>query len=172
MVRMVHIVAALTLAAGLLAATPAAAAPDWNRLDDPMVGGIGLHVGKIGGTGLALKYPLKWYLQLQVAGGIWRQGDTRWHNLGFEVHYILRQDDRLRLFLLGGAGYWHDEDRKEDNAGQEFWDESSNWNLGFGVGAERLIGERWAVKADVDFTFQGDDDSITLWPQAGVLFYW
>ena len=171
MVRIAHILVAIALIAGGLTAAPANAAPDWNRLDDPMMGGIGLHMGKLGGAGLAIKYPLAWYLQLQAAGGVWRQGDTRWHNLGFELHYILRQDDRLRLFLLGGAGYWHDEDRK-DGPGGEYWDADSHWNLGFGVGAERLMGDRWAVKADVDFTYQGDDDSITIWPQAGIMFYW
>ena len=35
-------------------AVPALAAPDWNRVDDPLKGGIGLHAGKIGGSGLAL----------------------------------------------------------------------------------------------------------------------
>jgi hypothetical protein len=40
------------------------------------------------------------------------------------------------------------------------------------VGVEWLLGERWAVKADADFTWQDQDDSVTVWPQAGLLFYW
>ena len=153
-------------------AAPAAAVPDWNRVDDPMKGGIGVHVGKIGGTGLAIKYPLAWYLQLQAAGGVWRTNDTRWHNLGLQLEYLLRQDPRLRLYLVGGAARYHDEDRKTDAQGNDYWDATTRWNAGFGVGVEWLLGERWAVGGDIDFTWQDKDDSITIWPQAGLLFYW
>jgi hypothetical protein len=162
--------AAVALVAFL--AAPAAAVPDWNRVDDPMMGGIGLHAGKIGGSGLAIKYPLAWFLQVQLAGGIWRTTDDRWNNLGLELQYILRQDPRLRLFLVGGVARYHDEDRKEDPELGEYWEKSTDWNAGFGVGVEWLLGERWAVKGDVDFTWQDDDDSITVWPQAGLMFYW
>jgi hypothetical protein len=161
---------ALVLTATL--AGSALAAPDWNRIDDPLKGGIGLHLGKTGGTGLAVKYPLAWYLQLQVAGGIWRTSDTRWNNLGMELQYLLRQDPRLRLYVVGGVARFHDEDRKTDAAGQEYWQSSTDWNAGLGVGVEWLLGERWAVSGDVNFTYQDSDDSITIWPQAGLLFYW
>jgi hypothetical protein len=164
------VLASLTLVMLLAASAPAA--PDWNRLDDPMQGGIGLHAGKIGGTGLAFKWPLKWFLQFQVAGGIWRSSTTRWGNIGFELQYILRQDPKLRLYLLTGLGFYNDQDRKRNEAGQEYWANDKQWNTGFGVGAERLLGERFAFKLDVDFTYGDKDESITVWPQAGLLFYW
>ena len=163
----------LVVAALLTAlAVPVVAAPDWNRVDDPLKGGIGLHAGKIGGSGLALKYPLAWYLQLQVAGGVWRTSDTRWGNFGMELQYLLRQDPRLRLYLVGGAAMYNNQDKKHDEYGQEYWQNDEQWNVGFGVGAERLLGERWAVNIDVDFTYQEKEESVTIWPQVGLLFYW
>jgi hypothetical protein len=150
----------------LIAAVPASAAPDWNRLDDTLEGGIGLHAGLIGGSGLAFKYPIKWWLQFQVAGGIWNTEDNQRHNVGFEVQYVLRQDPRLRLFLLAGAGYYHHRKLEEDA-----WLKTS-WNKGFGVGIERLMGERWSFKVDVSFTHRQDKESIAPWPQAGIFFYW
>jgi hypothetical protein len=171
--------ALLALLVGLGATAPgpatapaAGAEPDWNRLDDPLAGGIGLHAGQIGGMGLAFKWPLRWYLQVQVAGGIWNTEDDHRHNVGLELQYLLRQDPRLRLFLLTGLGYFaHDERGRHEN-GEEFWRQDSSWNTGFGVGVEYLLGQRWAVKIDADFTYQSDDETVTLWPQAGLMFYW
>jgi hypothetical protein len=34
------------------------------------------------------------------------------------------------------------------------------------------VGQRWAVKIDADFTYDGDDETLTLWPQGGLMFYW
>ena len=169
---LLKLTAATVLAAVLLAAAPAIATqPDWNRLDDPLKGGIGLHAGKIGGTGLAFKWPLQWYLQLQVAGGLWHTDDDQRHNVGVELQYLLRQDPRLRFFLVGGWAY-ADHREKVTTDGREDWDGDPNWNAGFGVGAEYLMGDRWSVKGDVDFTYRDEDESITLWPQLGVFFYW
>ena len=168
MLRMV--MAALLLA--VLWTVPASALQDWNRIDDPMKSGIGLHVGKIGGSGLALKVPLKWYLQFQVAGGIWRTSSTRWSNMGFELQYILRQDPKLRLYLVTGVAFYNDQSNETTEDGTQYWLNDKEWNAGFGVGAERLIGERFAFKVDIDFTYQDKDESITIWPQAGLLFYW
>ncbi|MBD3222456.1 hypothetical protein GF314_14570 [bacterium] len=163
--------AATVLMIGLAPATAAAAEPDWNRLDDPLQGGIGIHAGHIGGTGLAFKWPLRWYLQLQVAGGLWHTDDSQLHNIGVELQYLLRQDPRLRLFLLTGWRYANDRDKVTDAAG-ESWEDDAGWATGFGVGVEYLIGMRWSVKADVDFTYRQSEESITLWPQAGLFFYW
>jgi hypothetical protein len=148
-----------------------AAPPDWNRLDDPLQGGIGLHAGKLGGTGLAFKWPLRWYLQMQVAGGLWHTEDDQKHNVGVELQYLLRQDPRLRFFLVGGWSYNNHRELVSD-AGGEDWREDPAWNAGCGVGLEYLMGSRWSLKGDLDFTYQHDKDSITIWPQAGVFFYW
>jgi hypothetical protein len=167
-----HIVIPVLAAAALLAAMPASARPDWNRLDDPLEGGIGVHAGWIGGTGLAFKWPLQWWLQLQAAGGIWNTEDHRRHNAGVELQYLLRQDPRLRLFLVAGLGYYNHRERERQGDGTESWRTQRNWNSGFGVGVERLMGERWALKVDLDFTYRDKNDSVTLWPQAGLFFYW
>jgi len=163
---------AVLLAAMAAATTPAAAAPDWNRLDDPLQGGIGVHVGRIGGTGLAFKWPLWWWLQVQTAGGIWNTEDNRRHNLGLELQYLLRQDPRLRLYLVGGYGYSYSRERKKPTGAPEYWARDTNWNSGFGVGVERLQGERWSIQLDLAFTYREDKDSVTLWPQLGCFFYW
>ena len=151
---------------------PAAAAPDWNRIDDPMQGGLGLHAGKIGGSGLAFKWPLQWFLQVQVAGGIWNGEEDKRHDFGVELQYLLRQDPKLRLYLMTGAGYYYHKQQERHTSGEEFWETDDSWNTGFGVGVERLVGERWSLKMDLDFTYQTDDDTVKLWPQAGVFFYW
>jgi hypothetical protein len=166
-----RLVAGLCLAALLVAGT-AAAAPDWNRLDDPLQYGLGLHAGKIGGTGLAFKWPLRWWLQLQTAGGIWNTDNDQRHNVGVELQYLLRQDPRLRLYLMTGYGYFSHRERGRHTTGEEFWERDTTWNSGFGVGIERLQGERWSLKLDLAFTYQDDQESVTLWPQLGLFYYW
>lgn len=168
--RQILLLAALLLVFGAPLGT--AAAPDWNRLDDPLVGGIGLHAGRIGGTGLAFKWPLWWWLQLQAAGGIWNTDNNQRHNVGFEMQYLLRQDPRLRLYLLTGYGYYSHRERGRHGDGREFWDRRTSWNTGFGVGIERLMGERWSLKTDLSFTYRDDKQSTTLWPQVGLFYYW
>ncbi len=162
------------LAAVLLAVTPAAQAarPDWNRLDDPMQGGIGLHAGKIGGTGLAFKWPLWWWLQVQTAGAVWNTDGNQRHNIGLQLQYLLRQDPRQRLYLVGGFGYYAHRERHTDDAGLETWRRDIDRNTGFGVGIERLLSERVSLQVDLAFTYQDDKDSVTVWPQLGLFFYW
>jgi hypothetical protein len=152
---------------------PAAlAVKDWNNTEDPMVYAVGLHAGKIGGTGLAFVIPATWFLQTQVAGGIWNTQDSHRYNVGLEFHYLLRQDPKLRLFLVAGAAYSSHDQRVTRPDATRGWDLDKSTSAGFGVGVERLIGDRWAVKLDLDFTYDGDDGDVRPWPQAGVFFYW
>lgn len=155
-----------------IAAAPVFAAPDWNRLDDTLEGGVGLHAGWIGGTGLAFKYPLKWWFQLQVAGGIWNTKSNQRHNVGLEAQYLLRQDPRLRLYLLSGLGYYSRKKLEKPAGEEEFWDSRKAWNTGFGVGVEWLTGERWSLKVDLSFTHRNDKETIMPWPQVGLFYYW
>lgn len=167
------ILALLALALASTLAVPAAGArADWNRLDDTLEGGVGLHAGLIGGTGLAFKWPLRWWLQLQAAGGIWNTDKHQRHNIGCELQYLLRQDPRLRLYLMTGLGYYHHNRRERHVDGEEFWRLKTRWNTGFGVGIERLMGERWAFQVDLAFTYRDDKESTTLWPQCGIFYYW
>jgi hypothetical protein len=148
-------------------AGPANAQKDWNRYDDPMKGAIGAHVGKIGGVGLAYKYPPVWWLNIQIAGAIWHTGDNKRHNLGLILQYILRQETRVRLYLVGGAAYFYHEKLEEgDN-----YVTSKVVNAGFGVGMEYLLGDRLSLQIDGDFTYEGDDKDILFLPQVGLFYY-
>lgn len=149
----------------LLAAATSATAQvrDWNRVDDPLYEAIGLHMGLSGGFGLSYKFPIKWWLYGQVAGGIWNNKDDNRHNAGFSLQYILRQNGRDKIYLSAGlAHYYHKEnDRTKDHI-----------NTGFGVGMERLLGERTAVQVEAVFTSRGDDEnSLMIFPQAGIHYY-
>ncbi len=147
--------ASVVLAVGVLAGLPdvASAVKDWNRTDDAMTHAVGLHAGQIGGTGLAFVLPLTWFIHAQVAGGVWNtEGDHR-YNVGLELHYLLRQDPKLRLFLLAGAAYYSHDEQVNRPDGTQDWDLEKSTNAGFGVGIERLIGDRWALKLDLDFTY-------------------
>jgi hypothetical protein len=160
---------ALVLVATSLPGLPTAAdAKDWNRLDDPLQGAVGLHAGKVGGTGLSFKLPLRWFLYLQASGVIWHTADNKWHNYGVEAQYLLRQDRSMRLFLAAGIARYHHKRVHDDRP-----DETDvSWNSGFGVGTEFLVGERWSAQVELDFTYESDDDNILLFPQAGLFFYW
>lgn len=157
---------AIALAAALISLLPAdaAAVRDWNRSDDPMRGALGLHLGKVGGVGLAYKYPTAWWLYLQVAGGIWHSGGDERHNVGAELQYLLRQDDHLRLYLAAGAAWFHHRDGEEAEA-------EDNLNTGFGVGVELLQWDRISLQIEGDFTHEGRDGDIVFFPQAGIFFY-
>jgi len=151
----------------LMPAAAARAERDWNRLDDPLTGALGLHLGKIGGVGLAYKYPPIWWLNFQVAGGIWHTGNQQRHNVGFQFQYLLRQDHKLRIYTTVGAGYFYHKELHDDRAD----DLSEYWNTGFGVGVEFLRSERISVQVEGDFTHEGDDDDFIFFPQVGVFFY-
>lgn len=171
-------VPALALAAVLLAALPGTAAaqadgqPDWNRLDDPLAGGVGLHYGKLGGHGLAFRLPLRWWLYAQVAGGIWHGEDRKQHNLGLQVNYLLRQDQRMRLYVAGGLAYFYDKDRDENALLPNVWSRHEDWNSGGGIGVEYLKGQRWSIQVEADFVHTGRNQDIKLIPQFGLYFYW
>lgn len=162
------VLAVLLLA--VLAAVPASAG-DWNRTDDPLLDGVGLHAGKIGGVGLSFKFPLQWWLYGQATGGIWHTADNKRHNAGFEVQYLLRQDRTLRLYLAGGIAYFYHQERQPVVGGDELVTTRHSWNTGFGVGAEMLRSERLSIQIEADFTHEGRDGSVTVFPQAGAYFY-
>ena len=148
-------------------ASPAWAVKDWNRTDDPMKGGIGAHAGKIGGVGLAYKYPPIWWLNIQIAGAIWHTQDNKRHNIGLMLQYILRQDAKVRLYGAGGAGYFYHKKREDGDS----YTTSEVVNAGLGVGVEYLLGERLSLQVEGDFTYEGDDKDIKFLPQLGVFFY-
>jgi opacity protein-like surface antigen len=167
---------AVTLLVGF-AADPVQAAPradnrDWNREGDTLAGAVGLHYGKIGGTGLAFRLPLRWFLYAQVAGGIWHTNDDQRHNVGVQLQYLLRQDARLRLFTgVGIASYYHREKTGTGPDGDIFA-EKTDWNYGAGVGVEILQGSRWAWLFELDFVHEEDTGNTTVSPQAGLSYYW
>ena len=155
----------------LLAAAPAAGQDydglDWNQTHDTLASAVGVHAGKIGGTGLAFRVPVKWYLYLQTAGGIWHVEDDKRHNLGVSLNYLLRQDQRVRLYVTGGLGYFYHKERLDGG-----WDTDKAWNSGGGIGLEYLQGRRWSWKVDLAFIHESDDGDVRLSPQVGIFYYW
>jgi hypothetical protein len=145
---------------------------DWNNQQDLMQSAIGLHYGQLAGHGLSFRFPLTWYLYAQVGGGIWHTSEDEKHNLGFELNYILRQDDKLRLFLGAGAGYFYHREMVDNSGDSEIWNKSQDWNVGAGVGIEYLLGVRWAVQGELDFVHTGENGDIKVAPQVGIHYYW
>lgn len=145
---------------------------DWNRDTDTLEGALGLHYGKLGGHGVAFRLPIKWFLYLQTAGGIWHTEDRKRHNVGVELHYILRQDARTRIYLAAGLAYFYDKEKTGTQAGNDIWSIENNWNTGLGIGMEFLKGKRWSFQGELDFVRDGENDSITIAPQAGIYYYW
>ena len=140
----------------------AAEVRDWNRTDDPLYESIGLHGGMASGFGLSYKFPVKWWLYGQVTGGIWNTKENKRSNLGLEIQYILRQTGRDRIFLDAGSTYFYHKDNGQVK---------DHMNAGFGVGIERLYGERVSVQLQVDFIYQGNEESMMLFPQVGMYYY-
>lgn len=157
-------------------ATPAraqnGAVRDWNNTSDTLLGGLGLHYGQLGGHGLSFRVPLRWWLYFQVAGGVWHTSDNRHHNVGFNLNYILRQDQRTRVFINGGLGYFYHKELTGSSGGQDIYDLDENWNLGGGVGIEYLQGQRWSWKVEADFAHLGKSGDIKVVPQFGITYYW
>lgn len=145
---------------------------DWNQAGDTLEGGIGLHYGNLGGTGLSFRVPVRWYLYLQGGGGIWHTSDDQKHNLGGQLNFILRQDALRRLYLSGGVGYFYHREKVGTSAGADVWEKSENWNVGAGVGIEYLIGSRVALQGELDFVREGEDGDVKVSPQVGLHFYW
>lgn len=158
--------------AAMLLLTPAGAVagdvPDWNDSVDTLAGAVGLHYGKIGGHGLSFRLPIKWWLYFQVAGGVWHTSDKKQHNVGFQLNYLLRQDQRVRIYLTAGTAYFY----KDEQIRTDVWQTDDDWNVGAGVGLEYLVGRRWALQAEGDFAYHGDSSDITVIAQAGIHYYW
>lgn len=132
---------------------------DWNQEHDPHVGAIGLNFGASSGTGLAFRWPALPQTMFTATGAAWgKSGEIQW-DLGLEAHYILRQAGRTRLFVGPSAAYYA-------------LDGDSIWNFGAGVGIEFLLWTRWALKADLSFTWLGEEEAVYPLPQVGLLFYW
>ena len=168
-------VAAVVLLALLATTTPAGAQSgvrDWNNQGDPLQGAVGLHYGRVGGHGLAFRLPTSWFLYLQLAGGVWHKADRKRHNFGVELNYILRQDDRIRIYLGGGVGYFYDKEKVGTTGGVDEWRTNTDWNAGLGVGLEVLQGRRWSWQIEGNFAHMGSSGDITVLPQFGVYFYW
>jgi len=141
---------------------------DWNDPVDKLENAVGLHYGNIGGNGLSFRLPINWYFYFQVAGGIWHTSDHKQHNVGFEFNYLLRQDQRWRVYLAAGAGYFYDDEQVQPDV----WQTDAHWNTGAGVGLEYLFGRRWAAQLEGDFAYHGDSGDITVIPQVGLHYYW
>ncbi len=168
---------AVAVTSGVFGATaPAQAqgssARDWNNVGDPLQGAIGLHYGQLGGHGLAFRAPLRWWLYFQVAGGVWHTSDRQQHNLGFNLNYILRQDERVRVFINAGTAFFYDKEKVDTTSAGDVHDVDKNWNLGGGVGIEYLQGRRWSWKLEADFAHLGKSGDIKVVPQAGIAYYW
>ena len=155
--------ALLLLAVSFVLPAPARAQTlDWNRLDDPMYEALGLNLGLGSGVGLSYKYPVRWWLYAQASGGVWNNKNDKRHNLGLELQYILRQSGRDKLYCgLGAAHFYHQESGRTKD----------HFNVGFGVGLERLFGERMSVQAEATFIDRGNKDTLMLFPQVGVFYY-
>lgn len=149
-----------------------AVGPDWNNTDDSLQGAIGLHYGQLGGHGLSFRVPLRWWLYFQAAGGVWHTSDNQHHNIGFNLNYILRQDQRTRVFVNGGLGYFYHKEITGTSGGQDLYDLDEDWNLGGGVGIEYLQGRRWSWKVEADFAHLGKSGDIKVVPQFGISYYW
>ncbi len=146
--------------------------PDWNKTSDPVVNAVGLHYGQIGGHGLSFRVPVRWWLYVQVAGGVWHTDNKQDHNFGFNFNYILRQDQRLRIFVSGGTAFFHSKETFDSVGDQESYNLQENWNVGGGVGIEYLQGLRWAWKVEADFAHLGKSGDIKVVPQVGIAYYW
>jgi len=132
----------------------------WNQEYDPHVAALGLAAGYTSGTGLALRWPAFPQTMVGVAGGAWGRSDELDWNFGVEAHYVLRQSGRTRVFLGPGMGVYSDHDADDTNV-----------NASFDVGFEHLLQPRLSVKADIGFTYLGDDDAVYPIPQIAVYYY-
>ncbi len=145
---------------------------DWNNEHDTMKSAIGLHYGKLAGNGVSFRFPLQWWLYVQIGGGIWHTSDDQKHNLGFELNYILRQDAKLRLYVGAGMGFFYHRELVDDSGSEKIWSKSEDWNTGAGVGVEYLLGVRWALQGELNFAHIGESGDVKVVPQAGIHYYW
>ena len=148
----------------LAALRPAAAQTDgqgnWNQDYDPHVAAIGLAVGLTSGSGLAFRWPAFPQTMMSVSGGVWGQSEELDWNVGAEVHYVLRQHARTRLFVGPAVAAFSDHDADDTNV-----------NVSLNVGVEYLMRPRLSLKADVGFTYLGDDATVYPLPQLAAYYY-
>ena len=78
------------------------------------------------------------------------------------------QDQRWRVYLAAGTGYFYDDEQIQPDV----WQTESHWNYGAGVGLEYLFGRRWSAQFEGDFAYHGDSGDITVVPQLGIYYYW
>lgn len=158
-----HRLVLILACAGVLAIAPRAQAQalgNWNQDYDPYIGALGLAVGYTSGTGLAARWPALPQTMIGVAGGAWgKSSDLAW-NVGVELHYVLRQVGRTRLFLGPAVGFISDDE-----------DDDTNVNASFDLGVEVLLRPRVALKADVGFTYLGDEETVYPLPQLALFYY-
>lgn len=132
---------------------------DWNQVHDPYVGGIGVSAGASSGSGLSVRWPALPQTMFTLTGAVWgKSGEIQW-NAGVEAHYILRQSGRTRFYVGPSMAYYQ-------------MNGNEDWNIGAGVGVERLLWPRWALKLDLTFTWMSGEEAIYPLPQAGLIFYW
>jgi hypothetical protein len=162
-IRLLLLVMILSIMAPwLLPGYASAEVRDWNQLDDPLYEALGVHGGMSAGFGLSYKFPIQHWLYAQATGAIWNTKSHKWHNMGFELEYVLRQAGRDKLYLDAGLAYYYNKDDGEAD---------KTLNSGFGVGLERLMGERWSVQVQLDFTYWDAEDSLMMFPQLGLYYY-
>lgn len=150
------------LALSTLEARPCAAQGrfDWNQPGDPYVASIGFQAGWSTGTGLSLRWPILRQFMMSVTGAVYRKdGNTRW-NLGGELHLVLRQQGRVRLYAGPSLAAIEGGDSGDPH-----------WNAALAVGIEYLLLERLALKGDLGFVYRGKADEILPLPQGGLYFY-
>ncbi len=159
-------VTAGVLLLGFLVVGPAARASgdfDWNQAGDPYVAAIGLQAGWATGTGLSVRWPFLPQTMMSVNGGLWRKDNSTDWNLGVELHLVLRQEGRVRLYVGPAVAVIH------DGPGGAKGDE--HWNGSLGVGIEYLLLRRLALKGDLGFVYRSESGDILPLPQGGILFY-
>lgn len=132
----------------------------WNQDYDPHVAALGLAMGYTSGTGLAVRWPAFPQTMMSASGGAWGKSDELDWNFGLEAHYVLRQAGRTRIFLGPALGAYSDHDADDTNV-----------NVSLNVGVELLVRPRVSVKADIGFTYLGDDASVYPLPQVAVYYY-
>ncbi|HKI83026.1 MAG TPA: hypothetical protein VKA63_01720 [Candidatus Krumholzibacteria bacterium] len=149
----------------LLVVTPARAQSyyDWNQAGDPYIAAIGLQAGWATGSGLSVRWPLLPQTMMSVTGGIWRNDKSTDWNLGAELHLVLRQEGRVRLYAGPALAIIHD--------GEGGAEGDQHWNASIGVGVEYLLMPRLALKADLGFVYRRSHDDILPLPQGGLYFY-
>lgn len=132
---------------------------DWSQPADPYVGGIGLNLGASSGSGLAVRWPALPQTMFTLTGAAWGKSDGMRWDLGLEAHYVLRQAGSTRLFAGPSFAYYD-------------LDSHTDWNLGAGVGIEKLLWPRWSLKLDLSFTWLSGEEAVYPLPQVGILYYW